>query len=120
MSATPEQVEERLIELGREYDEAFFKMRDSEFEFVEAEHTYKMASIKARLSISQRYADKGVKLTVQEKDDLSFMETHVEHKAHALAEATLRVARANLKRIGTHVDIARSVGVSQRKSMEIV
>jgi len=110
----------RGVALSKELDSAWEKLEDAETRFAEAEHAYKMASSNARMSVQARYADKGVKLTVQEKDDMAFVQTSDQHLAFVTADAYVRAARANLKRVQVQVDIWRSLNSSQRAAMELV
>lgn len=110
----------RGVALSKELDEACEKLDDAESRFAEAEHAYKMASSNARMSVQARYADKGVKLTVQEKEDMAFVQTSDQHLALVTADAYVRAARMNVKRVQTQVDIWRSLNSSQRAAMELV
>jgi hypothetical protein len=60
----------------------------------------------------------GVKLTVQEKEDIATVECQSELQRLAIAEAIVRAARGNASRIKTQIDIARSIGTSVRAALD--
>lgn len=116
---TPMQVEARLRELGRELDEAHRELERSERAYFTAKADYEVGIAAARLRVGQRFADKGVKGTVQEREDLATVETADLLKSVYTAEALVRAARANSSRLKVQIDVARSVGTSVRSSMEL-
>lgn len=115
----PDQVERRLIDLSRELDEASRSCEAAEFAYFTAKGAYEVGVARARITIGRRHADVGVKVTVQEREDEATLETADLLSALYTAEATVRAARANVGRIKTQVDLARSVSVSVRASMEV-
>lgn len=120
MSVTPMQVEARLRELGSELDEAHKQLQEAEHGYFRAKGEYEIGVAAARLRVGQRFADKGTKGTVQEREDLATIETADLLKAYFTSEAVVRAARANSRRVQVQIDIARSVGTSVRSSMEVV
>jgi hypothetical protein len=119
MSVTPMQVEARLRELGAELDEAHKGLVAAEEQYFRAKADYEIGVAAARLRVGQRFADKGTKGTVQEREDLALIETTDLLKAWYSSEAVVRAARANSRRVQVQIEIARSVGTSVRSSMEI-
>ena len=119
-TVTPMQVEARLRELGAELDEAHKGLVAAEEQYFRAKAEYESAVAAARLRVGQRFADKGTKGTVQEREDLATIETTDLMKAWYAAEAVVRAARANTRRVQVQIEIARSVGTSVRSSMELV
>lgn len=117
--ATPVQVENRLRSLGRELDEVQGRCDSAEFEFVHAKVDFDLRSAKARMAIRDTALDRGVKFTVQEIEDRALVSCAEEYTRVNVAEATVKVARANVGRIKVQIDIARSVGTSVRASMEV-
>jgi len=116
---TPVQVEQRLRSLGRELDEAHTDMVAAEFRFATAKPAYEIHSAKERLRVRDWALERGVKITVQEIADTAMVNCADEYTELSISEATVRSARANVSRIKTHIDIARSVGTSVRASMEV-
>ena len=116
---TPMQVEARLRELGRELDQAHVDLVNAEKVYFSSKGEYEVGVAAARLRVGQRFADKGIKGTVQEREDLALIETADLLKAHYTAEAIVKAARANVARLRVQIDIARSVGTSVRSSMEV-
>lgn len=116
---TPEQVESRLIALGRELDDAHTGMVEAEHTYYAAKAGYEIAVARARLAVGERYASRGVKVTVQEREDEALMEVRDELRSLYDADATVRAARANLQRVRTQIDIARSVGTTMRAFLDV-
>ena len=116
MSLTPQQVERRLLDLSKEIDE-------SHQELVTAEQTYHVAKASYEISMARSRMNKShpdFKLTVVQREDEALIDNAEAHMNLAIAEATVKAARGNVQRIRTQVDIARSISVSVRSSMEIV
>jgi poly-beta-hydroxyalkanoate depolymerase len=110
---TPQTIEQRLLTLSKEVDEAHNYLEDAERGYHRAKAAFEIAVAKARLSHNQS------KLRVQDIQDLALLQTEAEYQALQIAEAQVKAARANATRIRTQVDIARSVGTSVRASLEI-
>lgn len=117
---TPAQVEFRLRQLGREMDDAHIALVNAESEYARAKSMYEVESARARMAIKQQSLEIGAKITVQEIEDRAMIRTEEHFTALNASEAVVRSARANVARIRTHIDIARSVGTSVRASMEVV
>jgi len=116
---TPAQVEQKLVQLSHEYDDAHDQLESAEMLYAEAKSTYEINIAKARMSIGQRALNAGRKVTVQEKEDEALIECHAEYTAHNASEAVVRAARANATRLRTQIDIARSVGTAVRAALEL-
>lgn len=115
MSITPMQIEKRLTDLSREIEEAHNQL-------VLAEQTYHMT--KAELEIAMARSRMAVahpdhKLTSVQREDMALLENSEAHMNLAIAEAQVKAARANNNRIRTQVDIARSISVSVRSSLDL-
>lgn len=117
-TVTPMSVEKRLVQLSGELDVAITDLVSAEHGYYQAKGAYEVAVAKARLSVGEKFAAAGTKATVQEKEDEATMRTQEELLALCAAEAIVKSARANVKRLEIQVDIARSVGTSVRASME--
>lgn len=116
---TPAQVEQKLVQLSREYDEAHEQLEQAEMRYAEAKSAYEVNIARARMAIGQRALESGKKLTVQEKDDEALLMCADEYTSHNMAEALVRAARANATRLRTQIDIARSVGTAVRAALEL-
>jgi hypothetical protein len=116
---TPEKVERRLRDLGRELDEANSDLGFAENSYGKWKADFELQVAKARLRIGKEAAETGSKITVQEKEDRALVECELAYKALIGAEAVVRAARANVQRVRTQIDIARSVGTSVRSAMEL-
>lgn len=115
MAITPMQIEKRLTDLSREIEEAHNQL-------VLAEQTYHMT--KAELEIAMARSRMAVahpdhKLTSVQREDMALLENSEAHMNLAIAEAQVKAARANNNRIRTQVDIARSISVSVRSSLDL-
>ena len=60
------------------------------------------------------------KLTSTQREDMALLENAELHMQVAIAEAEVKASRANSNRVRTQVDIARSISVSVRASLEII
>jgi hypothetical protein len=58
-------------------------------------------------------------MTVQDVEDAAILQCEMDLTAFNASEAVVKAARANIVRVRTQIDIARSVGTSVRSSMEI-
>jgi len=110
---TPQSIENRLVALSKEVDEAHEYLEKAEHTYHKRKSDYEIAIAKARLSHTES------KMRVQDIQDLALIQTQSEYTALQIAEAQVKAARANATRIRTQVDIARSVGTSVRASLEI-
>lgn len=110
---TPQTIEQRLVALSKEIDEAHNFLENAEINYHKSKATFEIAVAKARLSHHQS------KLRVQDIQDLALLETETQYQALQIAEAQVKAARANATRIRTQVDIARSIGTSVRASLEM-
>lgn len=116
---TPEQVEWRLVELGKELDTAHHELVACEHAYYKAKSEYEVGVARVRLAIGRSYAERGVKVTVQEREDEALIQVADLLTAWHTSEAMVRAARANIARVRTHIDIARSVGTSVRAALDI-
>lgn len=116
---TPAQVEQKLIQLSREYDEAHAQLETAEMRYAQAKSDYEIRIARARMMINQRALESGRKVTVSEKDDEALIECADLFTQHNIAEAMVRAARANATRLRTQIDITRSVGTAVRAAMDL-
>ena len=118
MTVTPMSVENRLIQLSKEIDIATQELVAAEHRYYQAKGAYEVAIAKARLEIGKRYAERGERGTVQEREDEATMRTQEEMLALYEATAVQKAARANAERLEQQIGITRSVGTLVRSSME--
>ena len=116
---TPAQVEQKLVQLSREYDEAHKDLEEAEMGYASAKSLWEINSARARLGIAARALENGRKITVQERDDEALVRCQDELVALNNSEAIVRAARANAQRLRTQIDIARSVGTAVRAALEL-
>jgi hypothetical protein len=114
MIVTPASVEKRLLDLSKEIDDAQKFLDECEQEFFKAKGDCEIALAQARLEI----AHDGLKITVQQKDDLATLECADLIKALYSAEAKVRAARGNASRVKVQIEITRSIGTSVRASLD--
>jgi putative lipase involved disintegration of autophagic bodies len=110
---TPQSIENRLLTLSKEVDDAHQFLETAEIDFHKAKSDYELAMAGSRLSYGKD------KLRVQDVQDLALTTNSHLYRALNSAEAVVKAARANATRIRTQVDIARSVGTSVRSSLEL-
>lgn len=115
---TPHMVEQKLVWLGRQVNDAHTALESAESDYYEAKSDYEIAVAEARLAIGERYLAMGAKATVQEKEDEATVKTQAELRLLNTAEAKVKAARANVRRLETQVDLTRSVAANMRVSME--
>lgn len=115
MSLTPMQVEKRLVDLTKEVDDAHKDLVSAEQNYHTSKAALEIAMARSRMAISHP----DFKLTSVQREDQALIENAEQHMGLAIAEAQVKGARANANRIRTQVDIARSISVSVRASMEI-
>lgn len=115
MSITPMQIEKRLTDLSREIEDAHKDLVSDESTYHVAKASYEIAMAQSRIAVS--HADK--KMTTGLREDVALMENREQYMNLAIAEAKVKASRANVNRIRTQVDIARSISVSVRSSIDI-
>jgi hypothetical protein len=116
---TPAQIERRMIQLGKELDEAHQELVAAEQRYFDAKGMYEIAVGKARLDVGKRYAERGVKATIQDREDEAMMIVQDHLVALYNSEALVKAARANVTRLRTQIDIARSVSANVRQTLEV-
>lgn len=116
---TPAQIESRLVQLGKELDEAHDALTAAEFEYYEAKTRFEIGMAEARLLIGQQAVEGGWKVTVQERDDQALRRNAAAFQRMNTADASVRAMRANVSRLKTQIDIARSVGTSVRAALDL-
>jgi hypothetical protein len=116
---TPAQIEKRLYDLSKEIDEAQKYSEMVEKNYFETKASYEIGLAKSRMKWASVSSPTGKNYTVQEREDMALIENEALHFAMGAAEATVRSVRANVQRIRTQVDIARSIGTSVRVAMEL-
>lgn len=115
MTITPAIIERRLKELSGEVDEV-------QQELIVAEEVYTTTKAKYEISMARSRMNKShpdFKLTAVQREDQALLDNAELHMELAIAEAKVKAARANASKIKTQVDIARSISVSVRASMEL-
>jgi len=109
------QVEKRLIDLSKEIDEAHQDLINAEHQYHTVKAGLEIAMAKSRMQNSHP----DMKMTSVQREDIALIANSTLHMELALAEAQVKASRANANRIRTQVDIARSISVSVRSSMEL-
>ena len=110
---TPQSIENRLVVLSKEVDEAHKFLEQAETNYHQAKTSYEIEMAHSRMKLSTE------KMRVQDVQDYALLACKDFYSALNMAEAVVKSARANATRIRTQVDIARSVGTSVRASLEI-
>ena len=110
---TPQQIEKRLHDLSKEIDEAQTSLVKSETSFHNVTAQYEVSMAKSRMKNSES------KMTVTTREDLALLENEELHFSLAVVEAEVKAARANVNRLKTQVDIARSISSSIKSSLEM-
>lgn len=111
---TPANVEHRLVTLSAELDEATDSLIVAEEAYHESKTAYELSLARARVALGQD----GGKMTVQQKEDLALIACESEALDLSAAEIGVKGARANIVRIRTQIDIARSLGTSVRTAFD--
>jgi hypothetical protein len=116
---TPAQVERRLVQLSKDLDDAQTWLQQAEEAYADGKSAYEIGIAQARMTVAARYAERGVKATVQEKEDEALLTCSDLLTTMNLSDATVRSARSNVQRVRTQVDITRSLAASVRSSLEM-
>jgi multidrug efflux pump subunit AcrA (membrane-fusion protein) len=116
---TPQQIESRLYTLSKEVDEAHEGLVDTEREFHELTAYYEVDMARSRILLASKSSPTGKNYTVGEREDMALVENAEAHFKIATIEAQVKAARANVQRLKTQVEIARSMSASVRSSMEL-
>jgi uncharacterized protein with von Willebrand factor type A (vWA) domain len=114
MVVTPAMVDRRLYDLSREVDSSHTFLETAEAEYADAKTKAEIQLARVRIDLAKRWSNAGIKATVQEKEDHALVECAEQVAAMGAAEAKVKAARANVQRVRTQVDIARSLGTSVR------
>lgn len=112
---TPAQVEKRLYDLSKLVDEAHEYFASSEHRYQTTKADFEIAMAKSKIKNSHP----DLKMTVALGEATALVENADLRRALAISEAEVRASKENSNRIRTQVDIARSISVSVRASMEI-
>jgi hypothetical protein len=116
---TPAQIEARLYALSKEIDEGHEILVNTEREFHQTTAEYEVAMARTRISLASKSSPTGKNYTVGEREDIAIIENADQHFKIATIEAQVKAARANVQRLKTQVEIARSMSASVRTSMEL-
>jgi multidrug efflux pump subunit AcrA (membrane-fusion protein) len=116
---TPQQIESRLYTLSKEVDQAHQDLVEAEREFHETTAYYEVDMARSRILLASKSAPNGKNYTVGEREDMALIENAETHFKIATVEAQVKAARANVSRLKTQVEIARSMSASVRSSMEL-
>lgn len=115
MTVTPVQIENRLKNLSIEIEDAHKDLVASETNYHTAKSAFEIAMARSRMAV----AHPDHKLTSTQREDMALLENAELHMNLSIAEAQVKASRANVNRIRTQVDIARSISVSVRSSLEL-
>ena len=116
---TPAQIEKRLYDLSKEIDVAQETLNAQELDYHRMKTSFELGMAKSRMEYATKSAPNGKNYTVQERDDMALIENEQTFRDLNIFEARLKASRANVVRLKTQVEIARSIGTSVRTSMEI-
>lgn len=116
---TPVSIENRLVTLSKEVDEAHNDLLEVESHYFSMKAHYEIALAKSRLHFASTSSPTGKNYTVQQIESLALVENETLHLKMSSAEALVKGTRANASRIRTQVDIARSIGTSVRASLDL-
>lgn len=116
---TPQQIESRLYALSKEVDQAHQDLVECEADFHKTTAEYEVSMARSRIAFAGKSSPTGRNYTVTEREDMALIENAEQHYAIAITEAKVKAARANVSRLKTQVEIARSMSASVRTSMEL-
>jgi len=116
---TPAQIEKRLYDLSKDIDEAQLDLSDQELMYHTVKTQFELGMAKSRMEYATKSAPNGKNYTVQEREDMALLDNQSAFTQLNLMEARVKASRANVNRIKTQVEIARSIGTSVRTSMDL-
>lgn len=114
ITITPDMIERRFIYLARLEDEAFDELKTAEINFQSTTASYELAMAESRISLSDKSKPNGKNYTVDEREDNALIDNKGLYIAQSIAEALVKAARANIKRIEVQVGINQSTGTNIR------
>ena len=116
---TPAQIEKRLYDLSKDIDEAQLDLSDQELMYHTVKTQFELGMARSRMEYATKSAPNGKNYTVQEREDMALLDNQPAFTQLNLMEARVKASRANVNRIITQVEIARSIGTSVRTSMDL-
>ena len=116
---TPQRIENRLRTLDLSLEDATTELVNAEADISQATAALEIALARRRMKERTRALEAGSKITVGEIEDLALIGCSDQFMDKSLADARVKAARANVKKVNVQIDIARSLGSSVRASMEI-
>ena len=116
---TPAQIEKRLYDLSKDIDEAQADLNDQEVMYHTVKTMFEIGMARSRMEYAAKSAPNGKNYTVQEREDRALLDNEAAFKQLNLVEAHVKASRANVNRLKTQVEIARSIGTSVRVSMDL-
>lgn len=116
---TPAQIEKRLYDLSKDIDDAHADLTDDERTYHTVKTMYEIGMAKSRMEYATKSAPNGKNYTVQEREDLALIANEAAFTQLNIVEARVKASRANVNRIKTQVEIARSIGTSVRTSLDL-
>ncbi len=111
----PHEIERKLIQLDNAIDEAFKDLDDAEYEYHETKARLELDLARSRMTLSTS----GDRTTVAQREDQAMLLNEAMVLRMATSEARVRGARANVNRLRTQVDIARSMNAGMRAAMDM-
>ena len=112
---TPAVIEDRLLALENALDDAHRDLVSAEDEYQRCKADYELGMARTRLEM----VGTGIKMTVSERDDRALLANEEPYRALLTTEAWVKGSRANVSRLRSRVDIARSLGTGLRAAMDL-
>lgn len=116
---TPAEIELHIIRVTDELDEKTNLLAQQETLAAEAQDAADLALAQARIRIGDDAAYKGVKLTVQEKQDAALVECAPLVSKASVEQAKLQGFKAQVRTLMVQADAWRTISASTRSSMNL-
>lgn len=118
LDITPIMLDRRFIYLSRSVDEVFdyVKVAESEFQRLATQYELQAATSRIRLA-GEKNPDTDKAWTAQDRDDLALKENFLLKTELDIAEALVKAARSNIKRIELLVGLTQSLSRNLQSSI---
>lgn len=118
LEITPAMLDRRFIHLSRSVDEVFDYVKEAEAGFQTLSTQYELAAATSRIRLAgEKNPDTDKSWTAQDRDDLALKENYALKTELDIAEALVKAARSNIKRIELLVGLTQSLSRNLQSSV---
>ena len=120
LNITPDMLDRRFVHLSRAVDDIFneVKKAESDFQGLTTAYELEVAGIRIRLA-GEKNPDTDKAWTAQDREDKALLESKDLFEQMSVAEALVKAARSNIKRIELLVGLTQSLGRNFQSSINM-